>query len=353
MRGKILYGIMLILALFLFVSTNVQITLFFLVPMILVVPLAMLENRLVAKKCKIQVSVNNKENDVNGRIEMVISVKNSSFFPVFHLCIKGEVKNVLTRTEQVLDWETSVPPKGARRKIFQLESRYCGKIESEIVAAVSHDFLGISKCRADYQSVGECYVYPSDSANVDAPINRHLHDEMNRQNRYLNRKGNDITEILDIRDYQKGDNIKSIHWKLSKKMGKKMIRELDMPANQDTILFLVISSEELENPWIRNNVASTGIRASTEFLMEQIHHDALLFSEEGNILGKYSIEGQETKDWYEHILLDGNISFDQKYVDYYIQNNNVMGKYSSVVVVSDSKLDMANEYPNIIQVVAQ
>ena len=55
MRGKIFYGILLVLALFLFVSTNVQITLFFLVPMILVVPLAMLENRLVAKKCKIQI----------------------------------------------------------------------------------------------------------------------------------------------------------------------------------------------------------------------------------------------------------------------------------------------------------
>lgn len=353
MRGKIFYGIIIVLAVLLFVSTNVQITLFFLVPMILLVPFVVLENRLAARKCSIHVSVNNKANDINGRIEMTILVENHSVFPVFRLCIEGAVKNLLTRTEQVLSWETSVPPKGSRCKLIQLESRYCGKIEGEILTAYCHDFLGISRWKTDYQSVGDCYVYPTGSDSLDAPINRNLQDELNVQNRYLNRKGNDITEILDIRDYQKGDNIKSIHWKLSKKMGKKMVRELDMPANQDTILFLVISEEEIENPEIRNSVASVGIGISTELLMEQIQHDAVLFSEDGNILGKYSIEGQDTKDWYEHILLDGNISFEKKYVDYYIQNNNILGKYSSVVVVSDASLDMESEYPNIIQVVAR
>ncbi len=354
MKAKIFYGIWLVVAALLYVCTNAQTTLFFLVPMIVLVPVVVLLNRMAAKKTRIWIRVSPVEgHGEEGRIACEIQVKNDSYIPLFRVCIAGAVKNLLTRTEKHIAWETSVLPKQTQQKTVYLESSYCGKIEGEILSAQTHDFLGISKCRIGYRSEGECYVYPTDTMQDEVPIRQQLQDEINVQNRYLNRRGNDITQILDIRDYQKGDNIKSIHWKLSRKMGKKMIRELDMPANQDTILFLAISPDELDNPKMRDRVARAMLGVSEELLQEQINHDAVLFSEEGNVRGTYSIEGPETRDWCEHILLDGDISFDPKNMLHYIHNHNVLGKYSAVVVVADAQLDIGEEYPNMIQVVAR
>ncbi len=354
MRAKIFYTIWVVVAALLYVCTNTQTTLFFLVPMIVLVPIVVIMNRIAAAKTTIEVSVSPVEGHASeGQIAFEIRVVNESYLPAFRVCITGAVKNLLARTEQVVSWETSVPPKGAQTRIIYMESQYCGRMEGEILEAKVHDFLGVSGRDIGYRSVGECYVYPFAITHNDVPVKQHLQDDINVQNRYLNRRGNDITEILDIRDYQKGDNIKSIHWKLSRKLGRKMIRELDMPANQDTILFLAISPEELNNPAMRDRVARGMIGVSEELLQEQMNHDAVLFSEEGNVLGTYSIEGAETRDWCEHILLDGDISFDSKNILHYIHNHNVFGKYSSVIVISDAGLEIGEEYPNVIQVVAQ
>nr|MBP3599330.1 DUF58 domain-containing protein [Eubacterium sp.] len=354
MKAKIFYAIWLVVAALLYVCTNAQTTLFFLVPMIVLVPVVVVMNRIAAGKTSIEVRVMPEEGHASeGHIALEMCAKNDSILPIFRVCITGAVKNLLTRTEQDVTWETSIPPKGLRTKTIDMESRYCGKMEGEILEAKVHDFLGISSRNIGYRSMGECYVYPTDTTQGEVPVKQHLQDEVNVQNRYLNRRGNDITQILDIRDYQKGDNIKSIHWKMSRKLGRKVIRELDMPANQDTIVFLAISPEELDNPAMRDRVARAMLGVSEELLQEQINHDAVLFSEEGNVRGTYSIEGPETRDWCEHILLDGDISFDSKNMLHYIHNHNVLGKYSAVIVVADAKLEIGEEYPNVIQIVAQ
>ena len=40
-----------------------------------------------------------------------------------------------------------------------------------------------------------------------------------------NRKGNDPSEIFDIREYVPGDDIRSIHWKLSSKTDTLILKE--------------------------------------------------------------------------------------------------------------------------------
>ena len=55
---------------------------------------------------------------------------------------------------------------------------------------------------------------------------------------YNHVKGNDISEILQIKEYMKGDSIKNIHWKMSAKMGKTMVKELDTPNDNSVMIFI-------------------------------------------------------------------------------------------------------------------
>lgn len=351
MKGKIYYAVILLVTFLLFFWTNVQTAFFFLIPMVLLVPVSILLNMVTASKLRIRVSVErNMQAEVSDQLNVILRIQNRSYLPVFHLKFAGAIKNLLAGTEEPLYYDTSIAPRGRKEYVFSLQSDYCGRMDGDVTWARAYDFLGLAYRNIPYQCEGNCYVYPVPVYSDVAEICKHLQEELDVTDRYMNRKGNDITEILDIRDYRKGDNIKNIHWKLSKKLGHKVVRELDMPANQDIILFFALSPANQSDPAWRDRVARAVIGVIEELLQVQMNLDAVLFAENETRLGTYSIEGNESKEWYEHILLDGDISFDPKCVDRYIQNHHVLGRYSSVILVTDGELDMGFDAPNLIQI---
>ena len=57
--------------------------------------------------------------------------------------------------------------------------------------------------------------------------------------RYSQRKpGDDPTELFALREYREGDRLSRIHWKLSQKMGKPLVKELGLPI-ADHLFFLL------------------------------------------------------------------------------------------------------------------
>lgn len=51
-----------------------------------------------------------------------------------------------------------------------------------------------------------------------------------------NLSGNDVTEVHDLRDYQKGDALNRIHWKLSSKLDQIIVREFGNPTSHETVV---------------------------------------------------------------------------------------------------------------------
>lgn len=50
------------------------------------------------------------------------------------------------------------------------------------------------------------------------------------------KKGNDTSEVFDMREYQDGDDVRSIHWKLSSKLDKLIVKEPGYSSHYDTIV---------------------------------------------------------------------------------------------------------------------
>ena len=61
-----------------------------------------------------------------------------------------------------------------------------------------------------------------------------------------NRKGSDPSEMFDIRDYTPGDDIRSIHWKLSSKTDNLILRQASDPAHYNTVLLPDFGRNQLE-----------------------------------------------------------------------------------------------------------
>jgi hypothetical protein len=245
---------------------------------------------------------------------------------------------------------SAAPRKTSRQEIL-LESLYCGRIDGEVRQAHVRDFLGFSSRKISGKSRGGCYCYPSEQETGDWGLEEYQKDEMHRQERYTRTKGNDITEILNIREYQKGDNIKTIHWKLSKKLGYKVVKELDMPASQDVILMMALSHDNVSRERLRHLVAQAALNISRVLLREQIFYDAVLLRDKGASHGIYTIQEQKARDWYEQHLLDGNIEWEQEYVDSYIAYHQVLGKYARIILVTDDALEgWHQEHSQVIQI---
>lgn len=51
-----------------------------------------------------------------------------------------------------------------------------------------------------------------------------------------NRRSSDPSEIFDIRDYVPGDDIRTVHWKLSAKTGSLIVRQASDPSHYDAAL---------------------------------------------------------------------------------------------------------------------
>ena len=51
------------------------------------------------------------------------------------------------------------------------------------------------------------------------------------------RRGSDLTEPFRLREYAPGDSLRQIHWKLSSKLDRLVIREPGMPAARTLLVF--------------------------------------------------------------------------------------------------------------------
>lgn len=63
--------------------------------------------------------------------------------------------------------------------------------------------------------------------------------------------GDDPSETLELREYQKGDRMNRIHWKLSAKNDKLIIAELGMPMGCNIVIFLDAELSAMGNQQIR------------------------------------------------------------------------------------------------------
>ncbi|MFR5796795.1 MAG: DUF58 domain-containing protein [Christensenellales bacterium] len=90
------------------------------------------------------------------------------------------------------------------------------------------------------------------------------------------RRGGDFTETQAVRPYHPDDPVRQIHWKLSAKMGKTMLREAGAPLTGDVLLALAVFPDEIPDPDALE-ASLCGLLSASQSLLAQgvAHHVAL------------------------------------------------------------------------------
>ena len=175
-----------------------------------------------------------KNRELSGKIIL----ENPSRFPVFKAICEISVKNNLTGEENRIYSALSAPPKGKTEGEFCLSSEFCGYLTAKIEKILVSDIFGILPAAAKGFSAakGKTTVLPETFEPVIV-FDGILSVPEDSESYSPDKKGYDYSETFQIREYAPGDSIKQIHWKLSEKLDKTIVRDPSLPIAKNIMLF--------------------------------------------------------------------------------------------------------------------
>ncbi len=151
--------------------------------------------------------------------------------------------------------ELSLPILFKKEKTVYLPLSFdlCGKIQLTIQKIEVWDLLGIFSVQCPSKAKASIFVIPGYSKPVKSWANELAAGVTESEE--SSAKGNDFSEISGIREYNAGDRMKDIHWKISAKKEKLMVKE--RVSMSDERLFVVIDL--------------SGTKEQTEMVLEKLY----------------------------------------------------------------------------------
>lgn len=204
--------------------------------MMILVPLFSIPiNLYIRKKLRVELSAGSiiKKGD-QGSIK--VKFDNPTLFPVLRSCCKLQSENQLNRQTQLIEIKTWFPARRIQQTMLQTGSNYCGRIRISVAQIRLYDCFGLIGIRCNCNAAGYMTVQPDTfEMNVNLiPTPDSIEDsEVYSQER----PGADLTETYQIREYVPGDNPRQIHWKLTSKFDKLIVRDPALPITRNILIF--------------------------------------------------------------------------------------------------------------------
>lgn len=183
-----------------------------------------------------------------------------------HIELTVTCRNVLLDEVVEIPVVLDVSPR-MRRFDVPLDTAACGRVELSVDGARSFDPLGLSCERIACSLSGSYTVYPA-LADLVAPLERAPQACFAGSSYDPHRKGQDMSETFDIRDYRDADAPHAIHWKLSSKVDKLVVREASHPSNYEVLVLVDVGRTvpgSAERVPVETVSAALGLAASISY----------------------------------------------------------------------------------------
>lgn len=203
---------------------------------LLIAPLVGLgKNLLVRKKLQLHIDVvpSLRKGDPGA---ITLSVTNPTAFPVLRLRCPVQVENQLNGQRITRDLYCWAMPRRTGRWTLRLGSEYCGRIRVAVEKGKLYDCFGLVAVAVPWKEVVHTVVQPDTfpmEVSILAAVSRTEDSPLYSQER----PGADLTETYQIREYVPGDSPRQIHWKLSQKLDRLIVRDPALPLEQNVLVF--------------------------------------------------------------------------------------------------------------------
>lgn len=119
---------------------------------------------------------------------------------------------------------------------YRISSAHCGRIQLTAERCRLYDPFGIIGIRLGEPSVAAMTVQPKGFVqSVYVSPDANCPDDS--ENYAPDRTGYDLAEVYALREYAPGDSLRQMHWKLSSKLDKLVVREPSLPVRRSVLVF--------------------------------------------------------------------------------------------------------------------
>lgn len=222
-------------------------------------------------------------------------------FAGFAIDVTYRCENVFTgsveeRTEKL--WV--VPGKGGRLQ-YLLNSRYAGRLRISVEECRVYDFLHLFCLTYRTVEEAEVLVWPMFAEGEDTEELYACIEGFPKENE-SRKRGVEYNPDYEVREYIAGDELKNIHWKLSAKQGKMMVRER-LAAGKEKVNVLLPLGENLDE----NDALMESLYSMCRLLLSKEYPIQLFWQGVGQTLcSRYITEMGELENALGEILsIDG------------------------------------------------
>lgn len=158
------------------------------------------------------------------------------------LFASGMVNLVLELENKLLEQKREIPVTiGLSKKSVSMYLPYtpqgCGQVTVRVKDVCCYDIMGLNRLQVQVPDTQILTVYP-EMLPLGVTADSFLSGFREGEQQTVSRRGNDPTEVFDLREYQNGDDVRAIHWKLSEKMDKLLVKEPSDTSHYSTMILL-------------------------------------------------------------------------------------------------------------------
>jgi uncharacterized protein (DUF58 family) len=167
---------------------------------------------------------------------LTLHIKNHTIFPIARARITLDLRNLFYPQPDDYTFVCGIAA-GKENTIFlRLNSTYCGIQSISLKEVRIWDYAGLTDLKISAESTATLCTLPkmieadfSTEAVGGAGLTELVEQEV---------KGNDSSQVIDTRDYQPGDKLQRIHWKLSTKLDHLLVKEYGSISSNDVLVLM-------------------------------------------------------------------------------------------------------------------
>jgi len=301
----------------------------------LVIPIAGIVITLASKKKNISAEISIKpECKKHEDIEVIIKINNSTpkFLHLFSAVCDITCVNLLTNEKSA----DKLAIEFSNQTInYPLNSCHCGKLRITVDNFILRDPLKLIKRRLNLSEETETTVIP-DTFNTQIELIDDITNVVDNDIYSTAKAGNDTSEMFAIREYIPGDSIKSIHWKLSQKSDKLMVREFGFPIVNQVLILLETAVLTEITPEQIDAMAEIFISVSLKLAEQDITHTAGWKQNNTDSYINFEINSKEDvslliNEILSNTVVSSDITTITSYKDDTVNHKN---NYSHIIVIS-------------------
>ncbi len=240
----------------------------------------------------------------------------------------------------------SINPLSRKMYTFEMECKYRGQYEVGISELYIEDFLGIIRLKIKVQEHKKLIVYPKiEHLDYFDVYCTNISDTQNLSQSSIEETNN----IKDLRNYNYGDSFRKIHWKLSARNNKLLIKNYQSTSdiNLNVILDLRKNMYTAEmNIIIEDKLIEAIIAVLHYYLLKSVHVNYIFFNQKLEVL---TVSNQTDFDFIYNTLAAVEFNQTIPLSDILILHNENSNNDSDIIIFTSMiDINLYNELANSI-----